>query len=145
MTITTTHPPADPGITMLSKPRNRIDWVERTAVCASFACLVHCLALPILLAALPALSSALPVPESFHTGMIVLAVPASSVALWSGRAHHRRLWPLLAGLVGLSLLVIGAFVFGESAAETPVTVSGSLFLVAAHLTNWRLRHRHIAR
>ena len=48
---------------------------------------------------------------------------------------------LALGGAGLSLMAAAALVFAESAAEAPVTVAGSLCLAAAHIGNWRLRHR----
>jgi len=120
--------------------RKREDWLERAALGASFLCLVHCLALPILIAALPALSRFLDVPESFHVWMLAFVVPASATALLSGRARHGAAWPLGIGGVGLLLLGAGALLVPEGAAETVLTISGSLALAAAHVGNWRLRH-----
>lgn len=117
-----------------------IDWVERAAVGASFVCLVHCLALPLLLAALPVLAAAIPLPETFHLWVIAFAVPTSAIALITGRARHGSIHPVVIGGIGLFLLAVGALVVGETPWETPVTVAGSLTLAAAHLWNWRLRH-----
>ena len=124
-----------------------VDWVERAAFGASFLCLVHCLALPLALAALPALASVFPLPETFHVWMIAFAVPTSMIALLSGRAHHHAAAPLRTGSAGLILIAAGALVFGESVWETPFTVAGSLMLAGAHLGNWCLRHAqaHAAR
>lgn len=119
---------------------HHIDWVERTALTASFACLVHCLGLPLLFAVLPVLSSALPIPPAFHLWMIALAVPMSGIALLTGRARHHATMPLSVGFVGLALLAIGAVLFGETRLEIPMTVAGSLTLTWAHIANWRLRH-----
>ena len=117
-----------------------LDWIERGAVGASFVCLLHCLALPFLLAPLPPLASMFPISETFHIWIIGFAVPTSAIALFGGRARHGTLMPLIAGAVGLALLAIGALVLGETAWETPVTVCGSFTLAFAHLRNWRLRH-----
>jgi len=116
------------------------DWVERTALIASFACVAHCLMLPLLFAALPVLSSVLPVSEAFHLWMLGVAVPLSTFALVTGRVQHRARGPLAIGFVGLALLAAGAVFFGYTEAEIPVTVAGSLALGWAHLANWRLRH-----
>ena len=121
------------------------NWLEGAAVSASLLCLAHCLALPLLIAALPALSTVLAVPESFHLWVLAFAVPASGAALVSGRVHHGMDWPLATGAIGLAALAIGAILLGTSPAETPVTVAGSLLLAAAHVGNWRLRRsRHVA-
>ena len=116
------------------------DWLERAALAGSFACLVHCLALPLLIASLPALSTMLSIPESFHIWVLAFAAPAAALALWQGRQKHGAVYPLLLGVVGLVLLATGALLVGQTAAETPVTVAGSLVLSLAHIANWRLRH-----
>jgi hypothetical protein len=118
------------------------DWVERAAIGASMLCLVHCLALPLLLAALPALSGVLHLPESIHLWILLFAIPSSLLALLSGRAGHGLSYPIAIGVAGLILLGIGAIPLSRSAFETPVTVAGSLMLAAAHILNWRLRHTH---
>lgn len=81
-----------------------VDWLDRAAVCASGACMAHCLALPLVVAALPALSSVLAAPEAFHLWMLALAVPAAAVALVQGRARHGAWAPLVVGAAGLVLL-----------------------------------------
>ena len=54
--------------------------IEHTALGASLLCLIHCLALPLLFAALPALSSVIPVSRTIHLEMLAIAVPTSSMA-----------------------------------------------------------------
>lgn len=119
---------------------SRIDWVERAAVGASALCLIHCIGLPLLLAALPALSSLISIPESFHVWVLVFAVPTSALALFTGRRHHRRAYPVMIGTAGLILLATGALLLLGGHWETPVTIIGSLCLASAHIANWRLRH-----
>jgi hypothetical protein len=121
---------------------SRIDWIERAAVGASAVCLIHCAGLPLLLAALPALSSLLPIPESFHVWILGFAVPTSALALIAGWRHHRRAYPLQVGTIGLALLATGALLLLGGRWETPVTIVGSLCLAFAHVANWRLRHLH---
>lgn len=117
-----------------------IDWLERAAVGASALCLIHCIGLPLLLAALPALSSLLAVPERFHVWVLAFAVPSSTLALFTGWHHHRRAYPLMIGTTGLILLATGALLLLGGRWETPVTIMGSLCLAYAHIANWRLRH-----
>jgi len=117
-----------------------IDWLERAAVGASALCLIHCIGLPLLLAALPALSSLLAIPESFHMWVLAFAVPSSALALSTGRHHHRRAYPLMIGATGLIMLAAGALLLLGERWETPVTIIGSLCLANAHVVNWRLRH-----
>lgn len=127
------------------KREGRNGLLERAALGASFICLVHCLALPIAIAALPALGSLLPSDTNFHLGMLAFAVLASGYTLTSGQAQHGRSAPLLTGLFGLFGLVIGVLAFGGTWLETAFTVAGALLLAAAHIANLRLRrpeHRH---
>jgi hypothetical protein len=114
----------------------RTDWADRVAIGTSIACLLHCVGLPLIVAALPALSVV--VPESFHLWVLAVAIPLALVALWQGRARHRRRWPLIVGVAGLTLLAAGALAFDHDS-EVPATVAGSLVLALAHISNWRLR------
>lgn len=118
----------------------RDDWLDRAALGASLLCLAHCLALPLLFAALPVLARLLAIPESFHLWVLVFALPTSGFALFSGRGAHGALWPMAMGMSGLGLMALGAAWFGQTPGETPLTVAGSLTLAAAHIANWRLRH-----
>jgi len=116
-----------------------IDWLDQAALVGSAVCMVHCLMLPIVFAAAPALSVFFFIPESFHHWVIAFAAPAAVIALSSGRARHRTVFPVTFGCVGLTMLVLGAFVFPEGQVETIATVFGSVFLATAHILNWRSR------
>jgi hypothetical protein len=121
----------------------RSDIVESMAIVAAAACLAHCIALPILIAALPALASVIPIPTAFHIAALIFAVPTTLFALAIGYRHHHRAFPLLAGLGGLVLLMIAVLVYERTPGEAPVTIAGSLLIVAAHLSNWRMRRHAI--
>lgn len=121
------------------------DWLDRAAVGASAACLLHCVALPLVLAALPFVGTALFVPESFHRWMLGFAVPVALLALVAGRASHGRNHPLILGVAGLTLLAIGAVLLSEGALETGITVAGGIALASAHGMNARLRRTCCAR
>jgi len=118
------------------------DWIERAAAGASFLCLIHCIGLPLLLAALPGLSKLVALPESFHLWMLAFALPASSIALFGGYAGHLRMFPLLIGIGGLVLLAAAALLWPGEMLDTLATIAGALCLMFAHLSNWRLRHRN---
>jgi hypothetical protein len=127
-----------PGRAIVNRPQPT-DLVERAALGASLLCLLHCLALPLLIALLPALNSVLPTDTGFHIAMLAFAVPASGLALTSGQAQHGISWPLLVGLFGLFSLTVGVLAFGGSWLETAFTVTGALLLGIAHIANLRLR------
>lgn len=118
------------------------DWLDGAAVGLSGLCLLHCLALPFLVGALPML---MPFSDShLHTQMLFIAVPLSTVAIGIGYARHRNARVVLAALTGMTLLVVGATVAHSSlglVADRVFTVCGSLVLAAAHLWNSLLSRR----
>lgn len=116
------------------------NWLDGFAVGASAACLVHCLALPLLIATLPVLAGMLAIGEGVHGAIFVAAVPTSALALFAGHRRHGQFTPMAGGALGLTLLASGLMA-GRPLAETALTVSGSLLLASAHLMNWRLRPR----
>lgn len=117
-----------------------MDWLDRAAMAGSAACMVHCLALPLLLAAVPAAAAIIVIPESFHRWVLLLAVPLAAIALLGGRARHAALWPLYAGRIGLGLMTVGGFSLSEGGVERAVTVTNGILVVLAHAANLRLRH-----
>lgn len=120
--------------------KNRLDdGLDGFAVCASFACMVHCLLLPVLLALLPALTARIDPGPHFHAIVLALAMPTSAFALLSGWRRHGRPVPLALGVLGLSCMAAGLALGEEGLAETAATVAGGLMLAAAHLGNWRYR------
>jgi hypothetical protein len=118
-------------------------WMDALAIGSSIACLIHCLMLPLLFAALPAASRMFGLPESFHLAAFLFAVPASAIAMASGFRHHGAVLPAAVGAIGLVLIGVGALAGFELWLETGITVAGSLLLAFAHLKNWRLRARSI--
>ncbi len=115
----------------------------------SFACLLHCLALPLLLALLPLTAGAVFIDERFHRWMLLGVVPVSALALGAACFRRRAYGIAWIGIIGVSLLSCAAF--GPEFAglsgldETRLTVAGALLLCAAHLLNARasgLLHWH---
>lgn len=113
-------------------------WLDGVAIAGSVICMVHCLALPVFLATLPAWSRWLGASEGFHLGFLLLAVPLSSLVLWKSArdAEGRKL--LLLGVTGLALLGLGVAMEGQ-AIEPWVTTLGATVLASAHFLNWRRR------
>ena len=105
----------------------------------SIACMVHCVILPLLILALPVLARWLSIPESAHIWLLAFAAPAAILALSLGYRLHRHRVPVIAGASGLALLSTAILV--EGAAETALTVAGSVLIVSAHVLNLRLRQK----
>ena len=112
--------------------------LDRAAIALSGLCVLHCLAMPFVLLALPFLGQL--TEGHFHLQMLIVVVPVSSIALGLGYRRHRRLSVMVAGGIGLLLLFIGGtWMHNEIGiiADRAATIAGSLLLASAHFYNSR--------
>lgn len=114
--------------------------IDASAVTLSGLCIIHCLALPIMSAALMPIFGAWAEAEWVHKLFVAVALPTSGLAIV-------RSWPSPCGksftslaLFGLSLLVVSAFVEALHNHEMLLTVTGALVLASAHIWRWT-QHR----
>jgi hypothetical protein len=116
--------------------------LDKAAVALSGLCLLHCLALPLVLLLLPFLS-ALSL-DRLHGQMLIVVIPVSIVALLLGFRRHRSRLVLLGGIVGMALLIIGGTLAHNRlgiAADRTLTIAGAAVLAFTHYRNSRLaRH-----
>ena len=113
---------------------------DASAIGLSGLCLLHCLALPLLGALLPALA-AWSHAEWVHAAFVLLAFPLAGLALW--RSHRGRPLPARLGALsacGLIARTLGVLGWPAEPWETPIPVAGSVMLAGAHVWNWRRRH-----
>ena len=129
-------------------PAARPRLADLVGIGLSLTCLVHCLALPLLILLAPALSRWIALPEGVHAAILLLALPAAMIAMRDGWRRHRRILPAVLATTGLGLLALGLSahegwiaVADPEAADRLLTSVGALTLAAAHLVNWRWRHR----
>ncbi|EQB16885.1 MerC domain-containing protein [Novosphingobium lindaniclasticum] len=115
------------------------DFVESAAISASTLCMIHCLALPLLLFLLPGLLGTFFQSELFHIVALGLVVPAALAAFLLGYQRHGAVGPALFGVAGIACLVMGVFLPIAPLSEVGLTVAGSALLVAGHAWNWRKR------
>lgn len=111
-----------------------VSTIDVFAVGIATLCLLHCLALPLLISSV---SLAVPFAESevVHKVLVIIAAPATLFAVFpDARVQGRRVFIVVA-LTGLALLLAGAFVPTLEAHEEALTVTGSVSLAAAHI--WR--------
>ncbi len=118
---------------------------DKFAISLSLMCVIHCLALPVLLALLPGMAVLQLDNEAFHLWMVVAVLPTSIYALTLGCKQHKRYQLLILGTIGLALLVM-ALVLGEErigeAGEKILTVLGAGFVAVGHWFNYRLCLSH---
>lgn len=105
------------------------------AVGLSTLCVLHCVALPALVALLPAVAQAAE-SEFLHRVLVVAAVPLSLRVIWKTRPMNANRLFVGAALAGLGLLLLAAFVEAVSQYEEPITVAGGVLLASAHLWHW---------
>lgn len=114
-------------------------YFDRAAIALSGLCILHCLAMPLVLLLLPFLGQF--ADGHFHLQMLIVVVPVSTVALLLGFRHHRQTTILVGGLAGMLLLFVGGTwahnEFGV-VADRLLTICGSLVLATAHFYNSRL-------
>ncbi len=90
------------------KLRHRHRLWDRLGISASALCLVHCVALPFLLAGMPALAQfESSLGTGFHILMAILVTAAVIPALRGGFKRHRDVPTLAFGSFGLVLILVG--------------------------------------
>ena len=120
--------------------------LDRAAIALSGLCVLHCLAMPFVLLALPFMGQL--TEGHFHLQMLVVVVPVSSIALGLGFRRHRRVSVMVAGGIGLLLLFVGGtWMHSEVGilADRATTIAGSLLLASAHFYNSRFSRCQIVR
>lgn len=120
---------------------------DKLGMLASLACALHCAALPLVLAVVPALglnrAALVDADQAFTIFATVLGV--STLALGYRRHRVKRAWWLM--LPGLALVWLNTYTMLHShgGAHLAMMVSGGGLIAAAHLLNTRLLHRSSAR
>ena len=121
---------------------------DQIAIALSAICIVHCLAVPLVVAILPIAAVSFGEDQHFHELMLWLVVPTSFLGFLLGYRQHGRSGLVMLGAAGVAVLVAVA-IWGHEAWSAPVEISvsvaGSLLLATAHWLNFReVRrcHRH---
>jgi hypothetical protein len=115
-------------------------YVDRVAIALSTICIVHCLAMPFVIAVLPIAAFAVGGDGHFHSLMLWFVVPTSVLGFGLGVRVHKRVDIVLMGAVAIAVLAAAAL-WGHSAwdpsVEVLVNVAASILLAAAHWRNFR--------
>jgi len=110
---------------------------DRWGQALSLLCMAHCLVLPLVLGALPAVMGQALEETPIHLGMVVLATIVAGVSFVPGFRRHGDGRVLVLAVLGLGVLGLAHLLEHEGAAETAVTVLGATVLVLAHGLNHR--------
>ncbi len=79
--------------------------LDRLAISMAVICGIHCLVTPILLVALPIIATTFWVDENFHLWMLLLVIPTTTLAVWSGCRRHKDKFVLISAALGLGILM----------------------------------------
>ena len=82
---------------------------DKAAIGLSFACALHCLAVPLFLAIFPSSALSGLGDERIHLGLLLLIIPISVFSLTVGCRLHRSRTVVALGVTGICLLCLSAF------------------------------------
>ena len=123
-------------------------YLDRVAIALSTMCIVHSMAMPLLIAVLPVAALAIGGDGHFHSLMLWFVVPTSVLGFGLGLRVHRRIDIVAMGAAAIAALAAAAL-WGHSAwdpsLEVTANVAASVLLAAAHWRNFRevrRLHRH---
>jgi hypothetical protein len=115
-------------------------YFDRVAIALSTICIVHCLAMPFVIAVLPVAAFAVGGDGHFHALMLWFVVPTSVLGFALGLRVHRRADIVLLGaaaIVGLAVAALWGHDAWDPSIEVLVNVAASVMLAAAHWRNFR--------
>jgi hypothetical protein len=119
-------------------------YLDRIAISLSTICIVHCLAVPLLLAIFPVAAITFGSDGHFHALMLWLVVPTSAIGFSLGYRVHGKAGIVFSGALAVVVLALVAF-WGhdawDPAVEVAVNVAASIALAAAHWQNFRETRR----
>lgn len=84
-------------------------WADWAGMVASIGCAIHCAAMPLVFAYLPALGLSWLADEGFHRVMAIVCFGLAMAAFVPGWRKHRSFAPIAWGIAGLTLLNLAAF------------------------------------
>lgn len=115
-------------------------FLDKLAIGFSSICILHCLALPLIVIIVPATTHELVEHSWFHLLMLFAVIPTSLLAIILGYKRHRSLQVIIIGLSGMLILIFAAFNVDHSISETAeriVTAIGSITIAFAHFKNFK--------
>lgn len=112
--------------------RRRLD---RAGIWLSSLCLLHCV-LTITLVSLLGLSSHFLLAPEIHRFGLALALVIAAVAIGWGALRHRRRWPFVTAMAGLTFMG-GALAVPHGVYEVALTMIGVSLVATGHLLNLR--------
>jgi cation transport ATPase len=117
--------------------------MDTLGIAASSLCVVHCLAMPLVIGVLPLLGLQFLEGHNAHVVLAAFVLSFALLAIVPGYLRHRRKDILGMMLIGLSFVLYATFVAQQTLGESweiPLITIGNLILVGTHFRN-RALHR----
>ena len=117
---------------------------DRFGATTSLVCALHCAALPLVLALLPALGLGFLADHRFEQVFIAFASVLAFTSLIVGFRRHQRFRAFWFLVPGIALLLAGvALDYTSVILHAVLVASGGILVALAHLVNLRLAHGHV--
>lgn len=114
--------------------------LDNLGIAASVLCLIHCLAMPFLIAILPFLGLKFLDSHESHIWLGSAIIAFALFAIVPGYWKHKKVGILAGMVVGVGLVMVGSYfshIFALEEVELPVVIAGNLTLVTTHILNMR--------
>ena len=82
---------------------------DKLSICLSLCCILHCIALPVIILMIPSFASLWINNEKVHVILVLFAVPISLFAMAKSLRIHHNYKCISLAVIGLSLLVVAIF------------------------------------
>ena len=139
---------------------NKNNWLDKIAIFLSATCAVHCLLTPVLIIALPIVSTSFFANANFHLWMLYLVLPTTGLAIFLGCKKHKDKVVISLSALGL-LILTGSTIYqlmiqgdsgecvicstGGHSLNNPlvwINILAGILLISAHVRNFRLCRAH---
>ena len=139
---------------------NNNNWLDKIAIFLSATCAVHCLLTPVLIIALPIVSTTFFANANFHLWMLYLVLPTTGLAIFLGCKKHKDKVVISLSALGL-LILTGSTIYqliiqgdsgkcvicatGGHSLNNPlvwINILAGILLISAHVRNFRLCRAH---
>jgi len=111
---------------------------DKLGIFLSFACVLHCILLPIILPLLPFIGFAFDHNGLFHVYLSIIIVAIACITLMPGYLKHHNPEPLGLAFIAACILILSGIIemkIGHTLQITLATVAGSCSMIWAHYTN----------
>ncbi len=114
-----------------------LDKLDTIGACVSFACAIHCVAMPFLLTLLPLLGLGVLAHSVVDSALFTITIGLAAISLCWGMRVHRR-WQILSLLVAALILFWMAGFSAHDTDEAILVGIGGVCLAVGHLLNRKL-------